>query len=195
MWAAVAVSDPAGELQTKKGEAAARPGPARLRELPLAEDIDEYLAREVLPHVPDAWIAEVKDPVTGEKVRAKIGYEIPFTRLFYLFTPPRPLTEIDAELRSLESQIQALLAESSTITRQLLDAVSDDSSRTRVPQVGIIPTGPGCRTCPPTDPWSGSATSAGSKPASRSTAPGTWTGMLLPAPTCGWRMSRRGGWT
>ncbi|HEY5990445.1 MAG TPA: hypothetical protein VIV12_29260, partial [Streptosporangiaceae bacterium] len=39
-----------------------------------------YLAREVLPHVPDAWIAEIKDPVTGEKVRAKIGYD-PFPRV------------------------------------------------------------------------------------------------------------------
>ena len=126
IWAAISVSDPNGELQTKKGAPLADPGLRGYENLPLAEDIDEYFAREVLPHVPDAWIAEVKDPVTGAKVRAKLGYEIPFTRLFYRFTPPRPLTEIDAELRSLESQIEALLAESSAITRQLLDAVSHD---------------------------------------------------------------------
>ena len=79
--------------------------------VPLGEDIDEYLAREVLPHLPDAWIAEIKDPATGEKTRAKIGYEIPFTRYFYTYTPPRPLAEIDAELRSLAAEIQALIAE------------------------------------------------------------------------------------
>jgi type I restriction enzyme M protein len=70
--------------------------------VPLAEDIHDYSAREVLPHVPDAWIDESK---------TKIGYEIPFTRHFYVYTPPRPLAEIDAELRDLESQIQALLSE------------------------------------------------------------------------------------
>ena len=126
IWAAIAVSDPNGELQTKKGAPLADPGLRGYENVPLAEDIDEYFAREVLPHVPDAWIAEVKDPATGAKVRAKIGYEIPFTRYFYRYTPPRPLTEIDAELRSLESRIEALLAESSAITRQLLDAVSHD---------------------------------------------------------------------
>jgi hypothetical protein len=57
---------------------------------------------EVLPHVPDAWI---------DHDRTKLGYEIPFTRHFYVYTPPRPLAEIDAELRHLESQIQKLLGE------------------------------------------------------------------------------------
>jgi type I restriction enzyme M protein len=111
MWAAVAVSDPSGELQTKKGQPLPDPDLRGYDNIPLAEDIDEYLAREVLRHIPDAWIAEAKDPITGEKVRAKIGYEIPFTRHFYTYTPPRPLAEIDAELRSLESEIQALIAE------------------------------------------------------------------------------------
>ena len=55
-----------------------------------------------LPHVPDAWIDHDK---------TKIGYEIPFTRHFYVYTPPRPLAEIDAELRDLETQIQKLLGE------------------------------------------------------------------------------------
>ena len=66
------------------------------------EDIDEYLAREVLPHVPDAWIDHTK---------TKVGYEIPFTRHFYAYTPPRPLAEIDAELKALEAEIQRLLGE------------------------------------------------------------------------------------
>ena len=70
--------------------------------VPLGEDVEEYLKREVLPHVPDAWIDHTK---------TKIGYEIPFTRHFYVYKPPRPLSEIDAELKSLEAEIQALLGE------------------------------------------------------------------------------------
>jgi type I restriction enzyme M protein len=111
MWAAVAVSDPEGELQTSRGKPLPDPDLRGYENVPLGEDIDEYLAREVLPHLPDAWIAEIKDPATGEKTRAKIGYEIPFTRYFYTYTPPRPLAEIDAELRSLAAEIQALITE------------------------------------------------------------------------------------
>ena len=60
------------------------------------------MAREVLPHVPDAW---------GDERKTKIGYEIPLTRHFYTYTPPRPLDEIDAEIRGLEAEIQDLLAQ------------------------------------------------------------------------------------
>lgn len=70
--------------------------------VPLGEDVEEYLKREVHPHVPDAWI---------DRSKTKVGYEIPFTRHFYVYTPPRPLTEIDAELKALETEIQALLGE------------------------------------------------------------------------------------
>jgi type I restriction enzyme M protein len=126
MRAAVAVSDPKGELQTRNGKPLPDPDLRGYEDIPLAEDIDEYLAREVLPHVPDAWIAEIKDPVTREKVRAKIGYEIPFTRLFYTYSPPRPLTDMDAEVRTLESQVQDLLAESADITKQLLATISEE---------------------------------------------------------------------
>ena len=58
--------------------------------------------REVLPHVPDAWI---------DKSKTKIGYEIPFNRYFYQYTPPRDLEEIDAELQTLGREIMDLLAE------------------------------------------------------------------------------------
>ncbi len=68
--------------------------------VPLAEDVAAYFAREVLPHVPDAWIDEDK---------TKIGYEIPFTRHFYRYTPPRPLAAIDADLQRLGGEIMALL--------------------------------------------------------------------------------------
>jgi len=99
---AVGVRDPEGEVQKVKG----LPEPdAELRDyenVPLGEEVEDYLKREVHPHVPDAWIDESK---------TKIGYEIPFTRHFYVYLPPRPLAEIDAELKQLESEIQALLGE------------------------------------------------------------------------------------
>ncbi|MEU8196612.1 class I SAM-dependent DNA methyltransferase [Microbispora amethystogenes] len=111
IWNAVAVTDPEGEVQTKKGAPLPDPDLRDYENVPLKEDIDEYLAREVLPHVPDAWIAETKNPKTGLLERYKIGYEIPFTRHFYVYTPPRPLAEIDAELKDLEAKIQKLLGE------------------------------------------------------------------------------------
>ena len=70
--------------------------------VPLKEDIATYMAREVLPHVPDAWVDESK---------TTIGYEIAFTRHFYEYTPPRPLEVIEAEIRTLEAEIQAMLGE------------------------------------------------------------------------------------
>jgi len=70
--------------------------------VPLGEDIYEYFAREVLPHVPDAWIDESK---------TKTGYEIPFTRHFYKYVPPRQLVEIDADLNKLVREITELLNE------------------------------------------------------------------------------------
>lgn len=103
IWAAVSVSDPEGELQKDKdGNPLPDPDLRDYENIPLDEDIKTYFAREVIPHVPDAWIDHDK---------TKTGYEIPFTRHFYVYTPPRPLAEIDAELRDLEAQIQKLLGE------------------------------------------------------------------------------------
>lgn len=70
--------------------------------VPLKENIEAYFRREVLPYVPDAWI----DPR-----KTKIGYEIPFNRHFYTYTPPRELNEIDADLFVLYDRIQRLLRE------------------------------------------------------------------------------------
>ena len=64
--------------------------------------VDEYMIAEVLPYVPDAWFDHTK---------TKIGYEIPLTRHFYKYVPPRPLEEIDAEIKALEAEIQELLRE------------------------------------------------------------------------------------
>jgi type I restriction enzyme M protein len=64
--------------------------------------IEDYVREEVLPYVPDAWVDHDK---------TKIGYEIPLTRHFYKYMPPRPLEEIDAEIKKLEDEIQQLLVE------------------------------------------------------------------------------------
>ena len=99
---AVGVRDPEGEVQKVKGLPEPDPELRDYENVPLGEDLGDYLKREVHPHVPDAWIDESK---------TKIGYEIPFTRHFYVYRPPRPLAEIDAELKQLEADIQALLGE------------------------------------------------------------------------------------
>ncbi len=70
--------------------------------VPLKEEIEDYMQREVLPHVPDAWVDHSK---------TKIGYEIPFTRHFYEYVPPRPLEKIEQEIRSLEEEIRGMLEE------------------------------------------------------------------------------------
>ena len=70
--------------------------------VPLTEDINAYLEREVTPHVPDAWMDREKE---------KVGYEINFNRHFYQCTPPRPLEVIDAELKEAEDDIMRLLQE------------------------------------------------------------------------------------
>lgn len=66
------------------------------------ETIQAYFDAEVKPYVPDAWVDEKK---------TKIGYEIPFTRFFYRYQPPRPLEEIDAELHQVTTEILQLLNE------------------------------------------------------------------------------------
>jgi type I restriction enzyme M protein len=68
--------------------------------VPLGEDVEVYFKREVLPHAPDAWIDHEK---------TKVGYEIPFNRHFYVFKPPRPLEEIDTELKAVSARIMTLL--------------------------------------------------------------------------------------
>jgi len=78
--------------------------------VPLGESVEEYFAREVTPHVPDAWIDEGKrDHKDGEV--GVVGHEINFNRYFYKYVPPRPLEEIDAELKQVEKEIMNLLAE------------------------------------------------------------------------------------
>jgi type I restriction enzyme M protein len=73
-----------------------------LENVPLRDDIQAHFEREVRSHVPDAWMDRTKD---------KVGYEINFNRHFYKFTPPRPLGEIDADLRRAEDEIVRLLGD------------------------------------------------------------------------------------
>ena len=93
-----------------KGEREVNPDLRDTENVPLGEDIDEYFACEVAPHVPDAWIDRSKvDERDGEL--GIVGYEIPFNRHFYVYVPPRPLEEIDADLARVSREIVELLGE------------------------------------------------------------------------------------
>lgn len=100
---AIGVHDPEAKVVT---DAKGKPQPdTSLRDtelVPFGTDIHDYFDAEVTPYVEGAWIDETK---------TKIGYEIPFTRLFYKYVPPRPLAEIDAELHQLSREIIELLQE------------------------------------------------------------------------------------
>jgi type I restriction enzyme M protein len=78
--------------------------------VPLSEDWRHYVQREVLPFVPDAWVDETSTDTQDGGV-GRVGYEINFNRYFYKYVPPRPLDEIDAELKALEAEIAGLLQE------------------------------------------------------------------------------------
>lgn len=97
--------DAAGKIvKETKGKGKGKPKPdTSLRDtenVPLSEDVEDYFNREVLPHVPDAWIDHEK---------TKTGYEIPFNRHFYVFKPPRELAEIDAELKGVTDRIVQMI--------------------------------------------------------------------------------------
>jgi type I restriction enzyme M protein len=78
--------------------------------VPLKEDWSDYMAREVTPFVPDAWVDQTyRDERDGEIGR--VGYEINVNRYFYKYVSPRPLAEIDSELKQLEAEIAELLKE------------------------------------------------------------------------------------
>lgn len=72
--------------------------------------IESYFKREVQPHVPDAWINADKRDAQDSEIGI-VGYEIPFNRHFYVYEPPRDLSEIDADLDAVSREIMALLQE------------------------------------------------------------------------------------
>ena len=103
LWAALGVRDPSAPVVTRR-DGSPEPDP-ELREyelIPLNEDPDAYIEREVKPFVEDAWV---------EDYDGKLGYEIPLTRLFYRYEPPRPLADVDTDLKQVEEDIQKLLGE------------------------------------------------------------------------------------
>ena len=123
VWAALAVRDEvAPPVTDKKGNPEADPDLRDNENVPLptipvawAADpterlatteyrtaVEDYLRAEVHPYVPDAW---------PDHDKTKVGYEIPLTRHIHKYVPPRPLAEIDAEIKALEAEIQRLLAE------------------------------------------------------------------------------------
>jgi type I restriction enzyme M protein len=122
-WDALAVADPDAPVVTnRKGEPEPDSGLRANENVPLPDApvtwvadtterlttteyrtaVTDYMATEVLPFVDDAWV---------DWDRTKVGYEIPLTRHFYRYLPPRPLSDIDAEIKALESEIQVLLSE------------------------------------------------------------------------------------
>jgi type I restriction enzyme M protein len=121
VWEAISVRDPEAPViadrhghpepdpDLRDNENVPLPGPTerfdedpteRLASAPYRTAVKTYITAEVLPYVPDAWVDDAK---------AKVGYEIPLTRQFYRYVPPRPLAEIDAEIKALEEEISGLL--------------------------------------------------------------------------------------
>jgi len=102
--------DTAAECRDKDGNLEPDPELRDTESVPLSESVDAFFGREVKPHVPDAWIdRDKRDEKDGEV--GLVGYEINFNRYFYRYKPPRPLEEIDAEIRGLEKDIVRMLAE------------------------------------------------------------------------------------
>lgn len=102
--------DDEAETCKTKGKIEANPDLRDNENVPLTEKIEDYFAREVLPHVPDAWIDTKKtDELDGEV--GIVGYEIPFNRHFYVYEPPRTLEAIDTDLDAVSAEIMQLLNE------------------------------------------------------------------------------------
>lgn len=96
------------KAKSKKGEKPYDPELRDTENIPLAESIDAYVKREVLPHVPEAWVNEtIRDEKDGKV--GKVGYEINFNRYFYVYKPPRPPEVIAAEIREMEKRFLELM--------------------------------------------------------------------------------------
>ena len=95
------VCDDAGNPVLKKGKVQADSSKRDTESIPWTEEIEAYMAKNVYPYAPDAWIDEKK---------TKIGYEIPFTREFYKYVAPRRSEDIFAHLEELDKAETALMA-------------------------------------------------------------------------------------
>ncbi|MCA9335804.1 SAM-dependent DNA methyltransferase [Candidatus Saccharibacteria bacterium] len=105
--------DTADVITDSKGNPEADSSLRDTENVPLGQDVQEYFEREVVPYVPNAWInAKVTDHKDGEV--GKVGYEIPFTRYFYEYKPPRDLHEIESDIKETEVELAKLLKELTT---------------------------------------------------------------------------------
>lgn len=94
--------DENGKIVLKKGRPVSDASLRDTENVPLNEDINDYFEREVRPYAPEAWV---------DANKTKIGYEIPFTRYFYKYTPPRPATELLSEIKTIENELKDALSE------------------------------------------------------------------------------------
>lgn len=105
---ALSERDPESDICMVKGQPEPDTGLRDNENVPLGESVYDYFEREVKPHVPDAWIDESKrDEQDGEV--GVVGFEIPFNRHFYVFQPPRPLAEIDLDLKACTDRIKQMI--------------------------------------------------------------------------------------
>lgn len=105
---ALSERDPDADICMTKGQPEADAGLRDNENVPLGESVYDYFQREVIPHVPDAWIDVSKtDALDGEV--GIVGFEIPFNRHFYVFQPPRPLADIDRDLKTCTDRIKQMI--------------------------------------------------------------------------------------
>ena len=108
---ALSERDPAAEIRRDRdGKPEPDPELRDTERVPLAEDVNAFFEREVRPHVPDAWIDESKRDAKDGEVGV-VGYEINFNRYFYRYSPPRPLEDIETDIRHIEADIVRMLRE------------------------------------------------------------------------------------
>ncbi|MCK3849090.1 class I SAM-dependent DNA methyltransferase [Pseudomonas sp. W2Jun17] len=105
---ALSERDPEADICTSKGQPEADTGLRDNENVPLGVSVYDYFEREVRPHVKDAWIDESKTDAQDGEVGV-VGFEIPFNRHFYVFQPPRPLEEIDRDLKACTDRIKQMI--------------------------------------------------------------------------------------
>jgi type I restriction enzyme M protein len=108
LMSALSERDPEADICTSKGQPEADTGLRDNENVPLGESVYDYFRREVIPHVPDAWIDESKTDAQDGEVGI-VGFEIPFNRHFYVFQPPRPLADIDRDLKACTDRIKQMI--------------------------------------------------------------------------------------
>jgi type I restriction enzyme M protein len=132
VWTAVMVRDPEGEVVLdSKGRPVADSEARDVEHVPLEESVDDYIARNILPQVPDAWVDDSK---------TKVGYSIPLTRYFYQPEELPPVEVLDAQLREVQSKIMGLLRTASEQVEQALDgAIARPRKQSSLPWLESIP--------------------------------------------------------